>query len=917
MASPSAISHRPIKDLPRAFGVKRNGQAGKSLYARSEPHSRTPSRDTGSRTTEGDSTSFPATSNPGSTNSTSAPSSPPQSAVDALPSAPAKDAASVAAADGEADSTTFRFTNLPRIGRSDLLMDPLAAARVVLNYSTRAQQALSQQCDELSTTTTDLQTQTSTLIGGMASLTALYNNAIRSKGILSPVDAQGTGSMSLSASTAPAQAQNAFSVARMQAQQDDDECGPELTVYEHSVNKKKRKSGRVTYMDSSGAADGYRGTGGKGDCSWYCGDDADYPQDDDPNRDYNNGASEEQAPEQEAPPPPPRMFHPPPHLSFSARQLLRTKEKVSAKSRFQRFQRREKANAAALEASQANAQGLANGEQGKDVKQDAAAEKKPPRRATKAESRAKVRGGGTQKISLAALKAKLAEEQQNASGSDAGVGGGGSKPGPGKAIGKGAVEKTPRPSSPSAAADTSVQPAPPPPKEPIKPPTGVFSFSRPSPIASRLIAMRAEVEMLQSKLSDSLRPIDEAVAAAADVLTRMDAGEDVANAHAEAAAALSAARSNLEAIPAPSLALGSGTALGARAPIKPAQAQTAQAPPTSLPALPEAPRYNAPAAVPPLVTAPLPPLPPPPIAHEPAPVAIAATTTAPPAAAPAASVAPPVPTAPAATTPTPPPQAPKISRRKKANMNNIHHRTNYVPSRMPSDPPPSARGPSKNVSTVQNWEQAPGLDHPTTTCSLFANEWLCLFCEYELLYGELPSMVRACRRRKKVVGARKRAQDRAHRAAGGEVAEGLDGETGSQTTAGAPGTAAAGAGEKKKKKGKKKDRALAGGDHGHECCTCTCGKENPAEWEPDAPFANNHHHAPAPASASASAPAAAAAAAVAPPVNAKAPPSGANGQQVEDAYEHGHDEENCETCRAGYVVDAAAVPGLASGAPQS
>ncbi|KAE8214841.1 hypothetical protein CF327_g1807 [Tilletia walkeri] len=818
MTSSIPPAHRPIKDLPRSFGSKRRAHPDPAPYSRSESHSRTPSRDAGSN---------PNISDPESTNSISAPSTPPHTALDSLPMITIEypkpeEIANVEPQ--EINAKSFKFTNLPRLGRTDLLMDPLAAARVVLNYSTRAQQVLSQQAQSLTSATSTL--QKASVADQMTDYTALYKSINESIKVGQNDPLQSTA-QPLSPSSAPPQSQNAFSMARMQAQQDDEECGPELTVYEHSVNKKKRKSGRVTYMDSSGAGtDGYRSTG-KGDCSWYCGDDADYPQDEEPNADFANGAPDDYVQEQEAPPPPPRMIYPPPHLSHSARLLRRMRQTVSAKVRFERFQRREKAAAAALEGSQANANGGPNGEAGKDGKADPAAEKKPQRRATKAESRAKVRGGGNQKISLAALKAKLAEEQQGAGAGDAAATG--AKPAQGKGSGvKGTDKGGPALDQVPEEAARSLTP-PPRERTPVRLPTCAFTFTRASPIASRLVAMRAEVEMLQSKLTDSLRPVDEAVAAAADVLTRMDAGEDVANAHIEAAAALTAARTNLQAIPSPSAVAG----MARKGLLSTETSTLSQVPiPPPAPIVERAPN-------------------PPPVESQPTPVssAVPEQVSQPP---------------PATTTP---PQAPKISRRKKANMNNIHHRTNYVPSRMPSDPPPVARGPTKNVSVVTNWEQPPGLDHPTTTCSLFANEWLCLFCEYELLYGELPSMVRACRRRKKLVGSRKRAQDRAHRAAGGEVAETDGVEQGSQST------------DKKKKKGKKKGSKA---DHAHECCTCTCGKENPAEWEPNAPFnhaatapaVHDHHHAIA------------------------------DEAHADGAYTHEqHGEADCDTCRTGGVIE--------------
>lgn len=119
--------------------------------------------------------------------------------------------------------------------------------------------------------------------------------------------------------------------------------------------------------------------------------------------------------------------------------------------------------------------------------------------------------------------------------------------------------------------------------------------------------------------------------------------------------------------------------------------------------------------------------------------------------------------------PPPPPQQqqqqqkppPKMTRRRKANMNNVHHRTNYVPSRLPSSNP-HLDSSSNNVFRGPGGEEIPpGLDHPTSSNSLFLNEWCCLFCDYELFYGEPPRMLKACNNRKKVLKARKKAKDRA------------------------------------------------------------------------------------------------------------------------------------------------------------
>ena len=334
----------------------------------------------------------------------------------------------------------------------------------------------------------------------------------------------------------------------------------------------------------------------------------------------------------------------------------------------------------------------------------------------------------------------------------------------------------------------------------VKPPERpTFDYVCSSESTNRLLTMRKEIDNLQSTLSDSLRPIDDAVAAATDALARIDAGDP--DAAASAAAALAAARAALpepymRSITGPQAQWNSGilnTSAARLAKLLPsaestvarAQAFLANDPkalpssapiaPPSAPIQPEAlieRRAPSPAAQ----TVPAVPSPPSqsPVqrqlspeqsARSPLPNEGASSSTA---RLPAPSEeVPPVasPSAPSARSPSPPqPQnPPKISRRKKANMNNVHHKSNYVPSRTPAEAPrnrPLAAPTSTHVP-------AGCLDHPTTSNQLFPDEWVCLFCDYELLYGEPPLMLRALKSRKKIARTRKRAQERAHAAATG------------------------------------------------------------------------------------------------------------------------------------------------------
>ncbi|KAL7343894.1 tRNA guanine-N1-methyltransferase [Rhodotorula toruloides] len=156
---------------------------------------------------------------------------------------------------------------------------------------------------------------------------------------------------------------------------------------------------------------------------------------------------------------------------------------------------------------------------------------------------------------------------------------------------------------------------------------------------------------------------------------------------------------------------------------------------------------------------------------------VPASAAAPPAEQPAAPAPPPaVPLPPAP--PAPPVRTATKKKGKKkrsahANALNVHHRDNYVPSRLPSTPQQTHDG-----STSAHMLSWPASDEALASAGPYAgtcggghfcgpDEWLCLFCEYELFYGEEPLLLKAVRKRKGVLKVRKQARERASKAAQG------------------------------------------------------------------------------------------------------------------------------------------------------
>jgi hypothetical protein len=129
----------------------------------------------------------------------------------------------------------------------------------------------------------------------------------------------------------------------------------------------------------------------------------------------------------------------------------------------------------------------------------------------------------------------------------------------------------------------------------------------------------------------------------------------------------------------------------------------------------------------------------------------------------------------------------RTSKKKKrsalANASNPHHLRNYVPSRIPH----SGQGPPQGAANAQNLVSPPPVRFlaaeiaprrrkktvPAPAPSMAPlnqpeDEWICAFCEYNLFYGEEPAFRRAVRSRKKILGRRRRARERAAAAASGQ-----------------------------------------------------------------------------------------------------------------------------------------------------
>ncbi|KAJ3994272.1 hypothetical protein F5050DRAFT_544364 [Lentinula boryana] len=136
----------------------------------------------------------------------------------------------------------------------------------------------------------------------------------------------------------------------------------------------------------------------------------------------------------------------------------------------------------------------------------------------------------------------------------------------------------------------------------------------------------------------------------------------------------------------------------------------------------------------------------------------------------------------------------KKKRSALANASNPHHLRNYVPSRLPHSaggcPPnvngtnqanandlgplplrflsaeiPPRRGTRSKRSQAQEQQQA-----SLASMSLInpADEWLCVFCEFQLFFGDDAEYRRALNKRKNILKRRRRARERAAAAASGQ-----------------------------------------------------------------------------------------------------------------------------------------------------
>ncbi|GAA5908032.1 uncharacterized protein JCM6883_004094 [Sporobolomyces salmoneus] len=167
--------------------------------------------------------------------------------------------------------------------------------------------------------------------------------------------------------------------------------------------------------------------------------------------------------------------------------------------------------------------------------------------------------------------------------------------------------------------------------------------------------------------------------------------------------------------------------------------------------------------------------------HHHAPPPSAPPSNLPPAPPPASAL----PSPPHTQSPLPPPRKapPKKGRKKRsalANAHNVHHRDNYVPSRLPAAPSQAqhhhnsqSNDPSFGPSSWPASEAAiASAGSYASTCGgghyCDPDEWLCLFCEYQLFYGEEPALYRAVRKRKGVLKVRQKAKDRAQKATQGK-----------------------------------------------------------------------------------------------------------------------------------------------------
>lgn len=117
----------------------------------------------------------------------------------------------------------------------------------------------------------------------------------------------------------------------------------------------------------------------------------------------------------------------------------------------------------------------------------------------------------------------------------------------------------------------------------------------------------------------------------------------------------------------------------------------------------------------------------------------------------------------------------KKKRSAMANASNPHHLRNYIPSRLPMQPPPLTQA---SINAL-NFLSPPALRFlsaelspkrrkqnstlPPSATNSHLDEWICPQCEYKLFYGPDSSAKRAVKDRKTILKKRRRARERVGR----------------------------------------------------------------------------------------------------------------------------------------------------------
>ena len=124
--------------------------------------------------------------------------------------------------------------------------------------------------------------------------------------------------------------------------------------------------------------------------------------------------------------------------------------------------------------------------------------------------------------------------------------------------------------------------------------------------------------------------------------------------------------------------------------------------------------------------------------------------------------------------PCPPSAGPKPKSKKgkkrsaHANANNPHFKSNYIPSRMPAAAAQSHHDSAQALTSWPASEEAIASGRAAGTgarraAGYFAGseEWLCAFCDYEIFWGEESHLVKATKRRQKVLEVRRKSKKKA------------------------------------------------------------------------------------------------------------------------------------------------------------